>query len=97
MIKQHLQALQMGENAVAKSANFARFWVYSFTVLLLCGCHVTSTFQKLPQEWVAPKVCAAGTEGYREEEASSPHQNSWQPELQLFKGLLPLLTCHSGR
>ena len=70
--------------------------VYSFTALLLCGCHVTSTFQKLPQELVAPKVCAAGTEGYREEEASSPHQNSWQPELQLFKGLLPLLTCHSG-
>ena len=46
---------------------------------------------------MAPKVCAAGTEGYREEEASSPQQHSWQLELQLFKGILPLLTWHSGR
>ena len=57
------------------------FWAWlcfgwdSFTALLLCGCHVTSTFQKLPQEWVAPQVCAAGTEWYREEGASSPHQH----------------------
>ena len=74
-----------------------RYWHQTFSALLLCGCHVTSTFQKLPQEWVAPKVCAAGTEGYREEEASSPQQHSWQLELQLFKGILPLLTWHSGR
>ena len=74
-----------------------RSWHQTFSALLLCGCHVTSTFQKLPQELVAPKVCAAGTEGYREEEASSPQQHSWQLELQLFKGILPLLTWHSGR
>ena len=73
MIKQHLQALQMGENAVAKSANFARFRVNS---LLHCFCVAAmwlQLFRSCRKNWWRPKYVQQGRKDIVKKKQAPPN------------------------